>query len=62
MLPKDFLTTSTSGNSAYNYFMKSNIHNKSKLVNSVFSEVYEKYDLMNDLLSFGIHRVPKENL
>ena len=40
--------------------MKSTIVNKSKLVNSVFSEVYEKYDLMNDIMSFGIHRVWKE--
>ncbi len=40
--------------------MKSTIQNKSKLVNSVFSEVYKKYDFMNDIMSFGIHRVWKE--
>ena len=40
--------------------MKSSIQNKSKLVNSVFSKVHEKYDLMNDLMSLGIHRVWKK--
>ena len=39
--------------------MKSTIQDKSKLVNSVFSEVYNKYDLMNDVMSLGIHRVWK---
>ena len=41
-----------------------NIHsqNKSKLVNSVFSEVYQKYDFMNDIMSIGIHRTWKKNL
>jgi demethylmenaquinone methyltransferase/2-methoxy-6-polyprenyl-1,4-benzoquinol methylase len=40
--------------------MKSTILDKSKLVNSVFSKVYKKYDLMNDIMSFGIHRLWKE--
>jgi len=39
--------------------MKSTIQDKAKLVNSVFSEVYNKYDLMNDVMSFGVHRVWK---
>ena len=39
--------------------MKSTIQDKAKLVNSVFSEVYNKYDLMNDIMSLGIHRVWK---
>ena len=39
--------------------MKSSIQNKDKLVNSVFSKVHKKYDLMNDILSLGIHRVWK---
>ena len=40
------------------------IHNqdKTKLVNSVFDKVYKNYDLMNDLMSFGIHRFWKKNL
>ena len=40
--------------------MKSNIQDKSKLVNSVFSDVHKKYDLMNDIMSLGIHRTWKE--
>ena len=40
--------------------MKNTILDKSKLVNSVFSKVYKKYDIMNDIMSFGIHRLWKE--
>ncbi len=40
--------------------MKNTIQDKTKLVNSVFSKVYKKYDLMNDIMSFGIHRVWKQ--
>ena len=40
--------------------MKSSILDKTKLVNSVFSKVYKKYDLMNDIMSFGVHRIWKE--
>jgi len=40
--------------------MKSTIQDKNKLVNSVFSSVYKKYDFMNDLMSLGIHRLWKE--
>ena len=40
--------------------MKSTILDKTKLVNSVFSKVYKKYDLMNDIMSFGVHRLWKE--
>ena len=39
--------------------MKNTILDKTNLVNSVFSEVYKKYDLMNDIMSFGIHRIWK---
>jgi len=41
-----------------------NIYNqdKTKLVNSVFSKVHKNYDLMNDLMSLGIHRLWKRNL
>ena len=42
--------------------MKDNIQDKTKLVNSVFSKVNKKYDLMNDLMSLGIHRSWKEKL
>ena len=40
--------------------MKITIEDKHKLVNSVFSEVSRKYDLMNDIMSLGIHRIWKE--
>jgi len=41
-----------------------NIYNqdKTKLVNSVFSKVHKNYDLMNDLMSFGVHRLWKKKL
>mgnify|MGYP006075955245 FL=1 len=41
-----------------------NIYNqdKTKLVNSVFSKVHTNYDLMNDLMSLGVHRLWKRNL
>ena len=35
---------------------------KSRLVNSVFSRVYKNYDLMNDIMSLGVHRLWKRNL
>tara|TARA_Y100001970_G_C14217595_1_gene850627 strand:+ start:45 stop:749 length:705 start_codon:yes stop_codon:yes gene_type:complete len=35
---------------------------KSKLVDKVFNGVYQKYDLMNDVMSFGTHRLWKNNL
>tara|TARA_A100001011_G_scaffold379965_1_gene446663 strand:- start:5542 stop:6246 length:705 start_codon:yes stop_codon:yes gene_type:complete len=42
--------------------MKSSIQDKKRLVNSVFGKVYKKYDLMNDVMSFGIHRIWKDRL
>ena len=42
--------------------MKNTIQDKSSLVNSVFSKVYKKYDLMNDIMSIGIHRIWKKKL
>ena len=35
------------------------VEQKQKLVAEVFSSVAGKYDLMNDLMSLGIHRVWK---
>ena len=35
---------------------------KSKLVKKVFNKVYDKYDLMNDIMSLGTHRIWKKNL
>ena len=35
---------------------------KQKLVNEVFNSVATKYDVMNDITSFGIHRAWKNDL
>jgi len=35
-------------------------NNKKKIVTKVFNEVFDKYDLMNDLMSLGIHRLWKK--
>mgnify|MGYP001268265258 FL=1 len=35
---------------------------KPKLVSSIFSSVSNKYDLMNDAMSFGLHRIWKEKM
>jgi len=42
--------------------MKNTIQDKRKLVNSVFTTASKKYDLMNDLMSLGIHRIWKNRL
>ena len=34
--------------------------NKNKVVSKVFDDVFEKYDIMNDLMSLGIHRLWKK--
>ena len=36
--------------------------NNERLVTKVFQDVFDKYDLMNDLMSLGIHRLWKKNL
>ena len=38
------------------------LQQKKGLVKDVFNKVSEKYDIMNDLMSFGIHRIWKKNL
>jgi len=42
--------------------MNSYNQDKTKLVNSVFNKVHKNYDLMNDLMSLGVHRLWKRNL
>ncbi len=42
--------------------MQQNLQNKKGLVQKVFNSVYDKYDLMNDFMSFGIHRLWKNDL
>ena len=41
--------------------MQQNLQNKDGLVKNVFNKVYDKYDLMNDLMSMGIHRIWKKS-
>jgi len=42
--------------------MQQYLQNKEGLVENVFNKVYDKYDLMNDFMSLGIHRIWKKNL
>ena len=42
--------------------MQQYLQNKKGLVQNVFDQVYDRYDLMNDFMSLGIHRVWKKNL
>ena len=42
--------------------MQQYLQNKKGLVQNVFDKVYDRYDLMNDFMSFGIHRLWKKNL
>ena len=42
--------------------MGQNLQNKKGLVQSVFNKVYSKYDLMNDFMSMGAHRLWKKDM
>jgi demethylmenaquinone methyltransferase/2-methoxy-6-polyprenyl-1,4-benzoquinol methylase len=42
--------------------MQQYLQNKKGLVQNVFDQVYDQYDLMNDFMSLGIHRIWKKNL
>ena len=42
--------------------MQQYLQNKKGLVQSVFDDVYDKYDLMNDFMSLGVHRIWKKDL
>ena len=42
--------------------MRQYLQNKKGLIQNVFDKVYDEYDLMNDLMSLGIHRLWKKNL
>ena len=41
--------------------MQQYLQNKKGLVQNVFNKVYDRYDLMNDLMSLGVHRLWKED-
>ena len=40
--------------------MKTNQRNSERLVTKIFQDVFDKYDLMNDLMSLGVHRLWKK--
>ena len=42
--------------------MQQYLQNKKGLVQSVFDQVYDQYDLMNDLISLGTHRLWKNTM
>ena len=42
--------------------MQQYLQNKKGLVQNVFDQVYDQYDLMNDFMSFGIHRLWKKSM
>ena len=42
--------------------MQQYLQNKKGLVENVFNKVFNKYDLMNDFMSLGIHRIWKKDL
>ena len=42
--------------------MQQKLQNTKNLVSDVFNKVYDKYDLMNNLMSFGIHKSWKKQL
>ena len=42
--------------------MQQYLQNKKGLVQEVFNKVYDDYDLMNDFISLGVHRLWKRNL
>ena len=42
--------------------MQQKLQNTKNLVQDVFNKVYDKYDLMNNLMSFGIHKSWKKQL
>tara|TARA_B110000438_G_scaffold200213_1_gene191771 strand:+ start:211 stop:915 length:705 start_codon:yes stop_codon:yes gene_type:complete len=41
--------------------MKTHQKNSERIVKKVFQDVFDQYDLMNDLMSFGIHRIWKKD-
>ena len=56
------LTTQTNQQETNFGFKKVKYEEKQTKVNQVFTNVAEKYDIMNDAMSFGLHRVWKNQL
>ena len=42
--------------------MEQYLQNKKGLVQNVFDKVFDQYDIMNDIMSLGIHRLWKKDL
>ena len=42
--------------------MQQKLQNNKNLVSDVFNKVYDKYDLMNNLISFGAHKTWKKQM
>ena len=42
--------------------MQQYLQNKKGLVQNVFDQVYDQYDLMNDFMSLGVHRIWKKTM
>ena len=42
--------------------MQQKLQNKKGLVSQVFDKVYTKYDIMNNLMSLGIHKTWKKKI
>ena len=42
--------------------MQNKFQKNSRNIRKVFDKVFNKYDLMNDIMSFGAHRIWKQNL
>ena len=64
---KKTFTVSTSGSSGMSKELQkksksSNNQDKQSKVERIFSGVSDKYDLMNDIMSFGLHRIWKQEL
>ena len=59
--PDDYSSQNHANNNETNFgFKKVSADRKRSLVDDVFSDVASKYDLMNDLMSFGAHRFWKD--
>ena len=63
LLPRLVLARAHSTNSNTTHFGYDEVpeNEKQARVNQVFSSVADKYDLMNDVMSFGIHRIWKDH-
>ncbi len=42
--------------------MENSVKDRTKLVDGVFTSIYKKYDLMNDVISLGYHRIIKRKI